>query len=270
MLNIVVALSEEARPFIQYYRLKRLHHRHAFPVYGNDNIQLIVSGVGNLRAAVATGYLAGIRDSGRTTAWLNAGIAGCKSLPVGETVLAHKIIDTVSRQVFYPAICFDPPCKTGNIRTVPIPEIQYPCDNVYDMEAAGFFSAAMRFGTLELIHCLKIVSDNEASPIHRVSSSGVVHLVEQQMEVIAAIAAVLLDMAAALDRDSKGDEEIEWISSRFHCTVAQQAQLRMLIQNWFALTDASPLAMLELGALKNTAAVLNALRIQINEIPVAY
>ena len=33
---------------------------------------------------------------------------------------------------------------------------------LYDMEASGFFLAANKFSTKELIHSLKIVSDNES------------------------------------------------------------------------------------------------------------
>jgi hypothetical protein len=33
------------------------------------------------------------------------------------------------------------------------------------MEASGFFFAATQYGTLELIHSVKIISDNEKAPI---------------------------------------------------------------------------------------------------------
>ncbi|WP_455199714.1 5'-methylthioadenosine/S-adenosylhomocysteine nucleosidase family protein, partial [Kaarinaea lacus] len=110
MLNFVVALSEEARPIIQQFRLKRLHDVNAFPVYGSEKVRLIVSGMGKLAAATATGYLAGIDSAGKATAWINVGVAGSKNLPVGQAILAHQIIDAENQQKFYPTIYFDTDC----------------------------------------------------------------------------------------------------------------------------------------------------------------
>jgi hypothetical protein len=270
MLNLVVALPEEARPVIHHYRLKRLHHVHAFPVYINGDIRLIVSSIGNLAAAAAVGYLTGINEGGKTTAWLNAGVAGCRSLPVGQMVMAHKITDMTSQRIFYPAICFEPPCMTSGIITVSVPETGYPDEAVYDMEAAGFYAAALRFSTLELIHSIKIISDNAASHIENISGSGVVELIEQRMEDIIAVANILLDMAAGLDAEKRGDEEMEFVCSRFHCTVSQQAQLKTLIQNWFALTDISPFAILNIDTFKSVKILLNELQNRICELPVKY
>ena len=270
MLNLIVALPEEARPVVHHYRLKRLHHVHAFPVYGNDDVRLIVSGIGNLAVAVATGYLAGIVDAGKTTAWLNVGIAGCKSLSLGEAVLAHKITNMVSQQIFYPAICFDAPCKTVDVRTVAVPESNYLDEAVYDMEAAGFYSAALRFSTSELIHSIKIISDNETLHIDNISGAGVVNLLEQRMDDIANVADKLLVMVAALDAENMSDEEIDFITSRFHFTVSQRLQFKTLMQHWFALTDMSPLAVLNIDALKTTNALLNSIQLKLSELPVKY
>ncbi|MCI0507735.1 MAG: hypothetical protein L0Z73_16715 [Gammaproteobacteria bacterium] len=270
MLNLVAALPEEARPVIHHYQLKRLHQAHAFPVYSNGDIRLIVSGIGGLAAASAVGYLAGILDAGKTTAWLNVGIAGCKRLPVGEAALAHKITDMTSQKIFYPSTCFDPPCNTTGIKTVAIPEIHYPDDEAYDMEAAGFYSAALRFSTLELIHSIKIISDNAASHIESISGSGVMSLIERNIKTISSMANILLDMAAGLDAERNGAEEMKLICARIHFTVSQQAQLATLMQNWYALTDTSPLALLNIDALKTAKALLNELQSRISGLPVKY
>lgn len=270
MLNLIVALAEEARPVVRHYRLKRLHHLHAFPVYGSDDIRLIVSGMGNLAAATATGYLAGIGDVKKSAAWLNIGIAGSNSVAVGEIVLAHKVMDVTRQQHFYPTLCFEVACKTATIETVAVPQINYVKGVVYDMEAAGFFSAAMRFSTTEMIHCLKIISDNNAGDVDNISAAGVVPLVEQRMDVISDVVGKLLEMINALAADNRGEQEMDFIRSRFYLTVSQQTQLNTLMQNWFALTDVSPLALLNIDTLKTSKALLHALQVKLDELPVKY
>jgi len=270
MLNLIVALAEEARPIIHYYRLKRMHHLHAFPVYGSDDIRLIVSGIGNLAAATATGYLAGIGDVTKSKAWLNIGIAGSSSLAVGEIVMAHKVTDETRQQHFYPTLCFEAVCKTAIIETVAVPQTDYVEGVAYDMEAAGFYSAAMRFSTTEMIHCLKIISDNNAGDVDNISAAGVVSLVEQRMDVISDVVGKLLEIINELVAENRGEQEMDFIRSRFYLTVSQQTQLKTLMQNWFALTDVSPLAMLNIDTLKTSKALLHALHVKLDELPVKY
>ena len=54
-INFVVALSPEAQPLIRYYKLKRDRQITAFELYRNDNIQLIISGIGKYNTAIAAG-----------------------------------------------------------------------------------------------------------------------------------------------------------------------------------------------------------------------
>jgi hypothetical protein len=270
MINLVVALPDEARPIIHHYRLKRLHHVHAFPVYSKDELRLVVSGMGSLAAATATGYLAGISGASKTMAWLNIGIAGSQHLPVGEVVLAHKISDTTRQQHFYPALCFDVPCSTAALRSVATPETSYLDDVVYEMEAAGFYSAAMRFSTSELIHCMKVISDNATLGIDHISTGSVVSLMGQGLPKVTALVDKLSGMIDDLNADDRGEEEISFLSSRFYFTVSQQSQLSAMMQNWFALTDMSPLAVLNIDALKTSKALLQELQRKLDALPLRY
>jgi nucleoside phosphorylase len=270
MLNLTVALPDEARQIIHHHRLKRLHHVHAFPVYGNDELRLIVSGIGNLAAATATGYLAGMSDVSKNIAWLNVGIAGSKNLPVGDIVLAHKISDVIRQQHFYPTFCFEAPCSTAALQSVAAPQTDYRDELVYDMEAAGFYAAAMRFSTSELVHCIKIISDNDSLGVDNISRSSVAPLVAQSLPLISEVIGKLSAMTADLDAEDRGEEEISFISSRFYFTVSQQAQLKTIMQNWFALTDTSPLAVLNIDTLKTSKVLLQELQRRLDALPVKY
>ena len=198
MINIVVALPEEARPLIDHYRLKRLHSCKAFPVYTSSDIQLIVSGIGKINAATATGFLAAYNPVGYTAAWLNLGIAGCGNRQLGTAVLASRVTDAVSGRHFFPSILFEFEFDAAYIRCVNNPVNTYEDNSVIDMESAGFYPAAMRFSTVELIHCCKIISDNEAAPLETFDKTRVVDLVSEQLPFIDGVIIGLAAMTQTL------------------------------------------------------------------------
>ena len=103
MLNLVIALSCEARPLVERFRLEARETAGDYRVFtgrrsDGEDISLIVSGVGKAAAAGAVGYLMGKLGTGNTTsgrgdlvtpAWLSVGMAGHGEREVGEVVLAH-------------------------------------------------------------------------------------------------------------------------------------------------------------------------------------
>ena len=54
MLVITTAHHREALPIIQKYELKQNRNFSARPVFESSSIRLVVSGIGNLNAAIAT------------------------------------------------------------------------------------------------------------------------------------------------------------------------------------------------------------------------
>ncbi|MGD8640824.1 MAG: hypothetical protein PVF34_11555 [Gammaproteobacteria bacterium] len=269
-LNIVTALPEEARPLIHCFRLKRRHDIHPFPVYENADIQLIVSGIGKTAAATATGYLARQHAEQRYTAWLNIGIAGGKQFDTGQCLLAHQVTDSDQQRNYYPTLWFDNTLKTARVFTANVPETNYGDDALYDMEAAAFYGAAMHFSTVELIHCCKIVSDNREVTIDQITSSSVVNSIEQNLKPIQQLVEQLLRGAGRLNDDFRGQDELEILRDRYHFTTVQQSQLNTILQKWFALTDQSPLQLLDLEGIKNAKRLLQELDTRLNEFPVHY
>lgn len=270
MINFVVALPEEARPVIQRFKLKRFHHISAFPVYGNGEIQLIVSGIGKLAAATATGYLAGIEQADKTTGWINTGIAGSKDLQVGQSLLANKITDEENQRTYYPTIFFDTKCLSASVITVARPESEYGNDAVYDMEAAGFYSAALRFSTAELVHCFKVVSDNSAFHVDRIRKDDVVSLVETKLDELVQLSEALANGAALLNTGEEYEQLYRELIGTLHFSVSQQAQLSMLLQKWFAVTEASPIASLNMEMCNNAKTLLKQLQKSLDALPLSY
>jgi adenosylhomocysteine nucleosidase len=269
-LNFVTALPEEARPIVNYYRLKRRHDIHPFPVYENDNLQLIVTGIGKTTVATATGYLAGITKDLQFTAWLNVGIVGSGRHETGDFILVHKVTDLDRQRHYYPALWFEHSLETAPLVTVEQPAVDYDKDVLFDMEAAAFYPAAMAFSTSELVQCCKIVSDNRQVSIEQITSQVVVQCVEQNLEHIDNVAQALLRGVNTLAADSRGREEATELKAKYHFTSAQQSHLYIALQKWFALTTESPLQVLNLANINNAKALLQELDGRINELPVNY
>jgi len=269
MLNIVVALPEEARPIIHCFKMQRWHDVRQFAVYRSDEIRLIVSGIGKLAAATATGFLAGTHLNDHS-AWLNLGIAGGDAGAVGDIFLANEIVDSVSNTKFYPSICFNLPMPYTRVITVVNQQTEYSTESVYDMEASGFYSAALRFSTAELIQSIKIISDNSVSGIDKIKKENVTEMITQKLAEVSDICNWLLEAVKKLTEEYAGDADYITILSKFHFTYTQQRKLKTMLQNWFSLTNVSPLNAISLSEIQNARALLCELELKIRKLPVNY
>ena len=172
MIYIHVALPAEAEPLIAHYRLAGDAGAPVDRTWRNDNLCLIISGLGKLNAATAVA----LTDRRPTemenpgSAWINVGTAWHTHRPTGDVCLAHSITDGGSGRCWYPQIVFPAPCPEAPLITEDRPADNYADDDypegaLHDMEAAGFCAAALKFTHLERVHCLKVVSDNRAQPL---------------------------------------------------------------------------------------------------------
>ena len=254
MLRFVVALEAEAKPLIDRYRLKRDPAARAFSVYRGESTSLVVSGVGKVAAAAATVYLNACDDSLGPAVWLNVGIAGHATRPVGEAVAVHKIRDVASGRAWYPPRVFEAPssdqhpCTSDQLTTVDRPERDYADPGAYDMEASGFYPTACRFTSSELVHCLKIVSDGPEANLEELTPSRVVRLVEQRLGWVEAWAAACLPLAKELTDLEADPPDLEFCTQRFRFTVAEARQLRRLLARRRTLAPERPLPLDGLAA----------------------
>lgn len=196
-IRLVVALPAEARPLVSHLGLEREPSAGSFATYRRDDAVLVVSGVGKRAAQAATGHLFARTGEVRDALWLNLGIAGHATRGLGEVVLAHKVVDAASGRCWYPPWVLDPPCATGEVRTVEAVEESYAEDALYEMESAGFFAAASRFATAELVQAVKVVSDNRRCGTAGITARRVEALIEASLPVVDR----LLSSGAALARE---------------------------------------------------------------------
>jgi hypothetical protein len=264
MINIVTAMACEANPIIQHYHLRKSALNGGFPVYGNETITLIISGMGKYAAASAVGYLQAMTSqaanhmAGFTTphCWINVGIAGHKTMDLGTALLAHRVRDAAALQCFYPCFTFDLPCITADVISVEQAETTYAHEAAYDMEALGFCAAAGRFSSFELIHCLKIISDNQATSHEHITKHVGEELVGNQLLVIESVIHELGKIQRATAPMDLMPEDYQFLTERFRFTVTQKNQLKRLLQRWHVVETKKITEQLPIQDFKNAKQAL--------------
>jgi len=186
MLIWVSALHCEAKPVIDYYRLKKSADHHAFDLYQNEDIACVVSGIGKIAVAAATGWVAALFHDRSNIVWINLGSAGADKDAVGEIFWIHKISDFSDRH-YFPVPTFKTGFESRSCLTLDQASTDYHQDCLLDMEASAFFSTATRFSSAELVQCLKVISDNQHQPPSR-NKAVLSHLIQSQIESITAFA----------------------------------------------------------------------------------
>jgi len=162
MLVWVVALHCEAKPIIDYYRLEKSSAHHVFDVYLKGDMLCIVSGIGKTAAAAATAWIAGINGDKPAIAWINIGIAGSATHPIGTALSINQISDNELNRDLYPVSLFESSFEPVHCQTLDQPSTDYHPQRIYDMEASAFYSTAIRFSSAAQVHCIKIISDNSS------------------------------------------------------------------------------------------------------------
>lgn len=168
-LLLTVALHAEARPLISHYNLKQDTASHAVPIFFRDDMFLAVSGVGRIKAAIATTYLLSKQSAFDDVFLINIGIAGHTQKPddgptaLGDLFLVNKITEHATGRTFYPDMLVQTGLAEAALTTLDKPldrsdgvEVE---DGLVDMEAAGCWQAAAAFLSPHQIHCMKVVSD---------------------------------------------------------------------------------------------------------------
>ena len=161
MLYIVTALYIEAKPLISLFNLKKDNSYTKFQVFFNEDIKLIISGIGKVKSATALTYLISKEDIKKNDYIANIGfVASNKNSQLGDIVYVSKIQNAYSDLDFYPEMIYKHNFLEGSLTTFDsIVEKKIENIEYIDMEAYGFFQTASIFFKKDKIMVLKIVSD---------------------------------------------------------------------------------------------------------------
>ncbi|MDJ0807788.1 MAG: hypothetical protein QNJ78_13265 [Gammaproteobacteria bacterium] len=181
-LNILVALPAEAKPINQLLGLQRRQPDGELPLYVAQDIALVLCGPGMQAAAAGVHYLHQV-NAKRDPHWVNIGIAGHGVLPVGQGILASEVV-TPSGQTWQMPVTESLPCLSCPVHTIARATDDYPDPVAYDMEAAGFVSAALDLTPIDKLRCVKIISDNPVHPSQGINAKMVRSLIHNQAGLI--------------------------------------------------------------------------------------
>lgn len=237
-LFIFTALDCEAKALVKLLKLKKDTAKHPFLLYKNHASVITVTGVGKVAMAGAVAYTLALFSRNNMPVLVNIGIAGHKTHAIGSLCLAIKVVDGDSGKKFYPQLIGNDWPKTCEIKSSSTPCTEYSTDYLNDMEASAFYEMAVRFSSCELIHCIKIVSDNKNSSIEKINAKLVTDWITMHLNEIdrlikhwaklgASIAPVELDELEQFDR----------LVNQWHFTVNGKIKLKSLLNRWKALSS---------------------------------
>jgi len=95
----------------------------------------------------------------------------------------------------------------------------------------------VRFSTGELIHCLKVISDNELSPAENIQPKQVEALIAAHVATIETLLKELSRLAALITASEPA--RFEQLMQRYHFTASEQGQLKNRLSRWAVLTNNS-------------------------------
>ena len=163
MVYIVTALLAEAKPLIKKYKLSP-EVQSPFSIYSNENIKLIITGIGGDLALMATTFLLTKFPPTSNAILVNLGITGSIH-PIGEALLAHTISSDRSGHSYYPDMRLTHPFREVVLHTVDTPIEEAGNYEAVDMEAFYVYKAALAFLSSSQIMIFKVVSDNFSANI---------------------------------------------------------------------------------------------------------
>jgi adenosylhomocysteine nucleosidase len=163
MLIWMCALHCEAKPVIDFYRLKKTTDSQAFDLYQLGDTACIVSGIGDLNMAAACAWAAS-RFENHTSCWINLGVAGHRILALGTTLLANQVLRKDNAQAIYPQAQLAHDFTSACVISLPAQQTDYHPNAAYDMEAYAFMHSCRHFTALEFCCCIKVISDNAVNP----------------------------------------------------------------------------------------------------------
>jgi hypothetical protein len=201
MLYITTALSAEARPLIDYYKLTRVYSL-PYTLFENEKVKLIITGIGIENAMMATSALLGYLPPKNGDIFLNVGIcAAPKEFAIGEGILAHKL--THKQSSYYPDILFE-----HNFHECELLCVDTPAQNILhaptDMESYGIYKAASRFFATHAMLFFKVVSDHfEPSHINKEMATELISKQQLSLENLIRAAQFVSKQNQIFSRDEK-------------------------------------------------------------------
>ncbi|MGY4686490.1 5'-methylthioadenosine/S-adenosylhomocysteine nucleosidase family protein [Petrotoga sp. DB-2] len=253
MLYIISAMGIEARAIIKYLNLKKTTDR-PFETYQNEEVHLVISGVGKINAAGATSYLLKdtLKDLNHSDYAINLGICGSlnNKFNVGDLVLVNKVVDYERKRKYYTDILVKHNQKEGSIQSIDTLHSNYEFEeDLVDMESSAFFEIASKFLSVHQVYVLKIVSDkvSKNQPLERLTKKYIDELIYDKLEEIFSFTKLVSSLLKLFQPilQQQDEEIIEKVSKSLKLTFSQTKQLENAYAYFKSNKKVSPLFLKE-------------------------
>jgi len=183
---IITALSDEAWPFIDRFKLASDENQSDLRVFSNETCSLLITGIGGNRVkSVLPVFLESISDFDNVVLF-NVGIAGGHpdKTEIGEVYLVNKVTNdkTVGKySLTIPAKNeFNTMALTTVAKGITVGHVGY--EGLVDMEAAIITATAISYLNIDKIAVIKVVSDH--MDIADWSSVNVCEIIKSKLDSI--------------------------------------------------------------------------------------
>lgn len=220
---------------IEALGLKKDPASRSLPIYKRDDKLLIISGIGKVRAGIATAHAIHTVAESEICNVINVGICGAVSpnYRLGEAVIANKIWEKSTEREFYPDVLVSHGLREVSLGTFDKPVTSasgFSCD-VVDMEASGVFQAAQLFLASHKLTFLKVVTDHLD-----VSPTNYSQMLRHYEDSIGNWLPVLVNQPDLVPNEypitDKQEELIQELVERMRLTASQSVQLRHAVMRF--------------------------------------
>jgi len=249
----VVALQCEAKPLIKFFEMKCLSGSLLYPIYVSNkgDHALVISGVGQIKAASASTFLREKLNVGNYSAWINIGVAGYFKGPIGTLYQIQKVVSQSTEKSFFPGLRFSKIVKGATLITVDQPERDYLSENLYDMEAAGFCEVAPLFSCNELTFVFKIVSDTQMMSRSFLKKTYVSEIIDQNRQSILRLVDAIDDLVQEEKNRLEKFGETDRVLEKFHFTESNRLKFERVFRQWRSIYPDRPVP--QVGQKKSAA-----------------
>lgn len=262
MITIYCALYAEGQYLIQNYELKKEPECKHFQVFSNEeqNIRLVITGVGRTSAAVAVAEISTIYPPDACDCMVNLGsCAGGEDVPAGSVIMANSLMDVESGRTFYPDMIYKHPFLEGRVETsARIHEASSKQNRVdgntdakqivvHDMEATGLYEAGNYYYGPHQMVFMKVVTDHGiAGPIDRDSyREAFAGLMQDGIGKVIGFLDGVRELLRKQDESrlmQPDTADIHSLAEDLCCSVTMRAELEQLLTYWrLAHYDVKPM-----------------------------
>ena len=233
MIHFIVATSLESKVIIKKLKLKKINPSSGFNFFYNGNFSLTITGLGKINSALGVTHTFYKFKSCSNNIWINIGLAGHKKEEIGRLILVDKICDHETQKSMYPFFVKNYKIKKYNCTCYGKPNFNYD-NSLSDMESSGFFFSANKYSTKEVIHSLKIISDNKYDKINFNDVKTIDRIFEKNFDqILDFVNDIEILWKRKFEKQNKINIIIEKELKNFKYTFSEGIQLKNLLKIYY-------------------------------------